>query len=612
MPVTRRSARLRGETPVFELSHVERKPSRSAAKLPSLTEGNDEALTSQTKPTCPTTPTKSMACTPVKNYSSSKPSIKTPGSASPPKPALEEMHPSKVQQSTSKQPDSALVLGFRPVQMDPNAPGNTLLTLSNTPSKGRLSHPDQLEALSYDFKFTCENSEFGAEAREIMKSVREDAARIKAEMILKAKDQNLDGEKAKPLEDRKIATAKGKIGRFSEIHMAQFRKMDSIANHPSSFRARPDRVQPPVSKGLKRTISKAQLDAPEKATPTGVNPVTTTGASANSVTKRFRSKDNEDTSTRRPLFKDDQVVNRGLKTGPTVSKDLSTPRKPTTACSTGVKHPQTTKIPSLSYSPSKSSLAPRTPQTDLNPKAKKTTPGFGALKSILCRRQPLFSNDPVKIAAGTHQAFPDADLGSKLVSAPDTSEQSHAVPSSKKRVGFSDSTKLPDVSPETPRTPDFGPIAEGASDGYITYPTLPPLSTPQANKQYSFFFEPSPVSARKGATMPSSQQMPTFSTPGAIPHGIANKKRQREDAENRGQGNRASPNYLKDGQRSAKRVKTSLASPSKTYTPSPVKKRLTQHTTPRSAVRTTPSSTQHRTGLSLSRLSFLARPKQRR
>ena len=72
---------------------------------------------------------------------------------------------------------------------------------------------------------------------------------------------------------------KGKRGRFSEVHMEQFKKMDSIAGHPSSFRAGSNKThnsttgaqlseskqkaQPEVispSKSLRRKHSNAEVD----------------------------------------------------------------------------------------------------------------------------------------------------------------------------------------------------------------------------------------------------------------------------------------------------------------------------------------------------------------
>jgi hypothetical protein len=62
---------------------------------------------------------------------------------------------------------------------------------------------------------------------------------------------------------RKKAEAKGKMTRFSDVHMKQFKNMDSIANHPSAFRADPTRFKPVVGQSLKKSPSKPDLANPE-------------------------------------------------------------------------------------------------------------------------------------------------------------------------------------------------------------------------------------------------------------------------------------------------------------------------------------------------------------
>jgi hypothetical protein len=57
---------------------------------------------------------------------------------------------------------------------------------------------------------------------------------------------------------RKKAEAKGKMTRFSDLHMKQFKSMDSIANHPSAFRADPSRFKPVVGPSLKKSPSKPE------------------------------------------------------------------------------------------------------------------------------------------------------------------------------------------------------------------------------------------------------------------------------------------------------------------------------------------------------------------
>ena len=62
---------------------------------------------------------------------------------------------------------------------------------------------------------------------------------------------------------RKKVVPKGKMTRFSDVHMQQFKKMDSIANHASAFRADPNRFKPVVGQPLKQSPSKPDLTMPE-------------------------------------------------------------------------------------------------------------------------------------------------------------------------------------------------------------------------------------------------------------------------------------------------------------------------------------------------------------
>jgi hypothetical protein len=62
---------------------------------------------------------------------------------------------------------------------------------------------------------------------------------------------------------RKKAEAKGKMARFSDVHMKQFKNMDSIANHASAFRADPTRFKPIVGQSLKTSHSKPDQAKPE-------------------------------------------------------------------------------------------------------------------------------------------------------------------------------------------------------------------------------------------------------------------------------------------------------------------------------------------------------------
>ncbi|KAJ0163327.1 hypothetical protein CTA2_3172 [Colletotrichum tanaceti] len=152
----------------------------------------------------------------------------TPSSSSNLKAPLSEMHPSKVHPTVA--PPSATWLGFRDMKpsdknADPQATPSKTTGVPESPFTFRVAQPASDTGLSSD-------------AQQMMNELREEAARIKTELL------------AKP---------RGKSGRFSGAHMAEFKKMDSIEGHPSSFRAQPGRVTP-LKSSLKRSQSKANLD----------------------------------------------------------------------------------------------------------------------------------------------------------------------------------------------------------------------------------------------------------------------------------------------------------------------------------------------------------------
>lgn len=226
------------------------------------------------------------------------------------------MHPGLVHQSTAKAPDSGLKLGFVDI---PAEPLHSLASAQNTPSKARTSTPARLLSTAFDFKFASD-SQLSTEAQRLMVNVREEASRIKAQMVAERKIQLEKDAEAEAAfngvgaSGRKFAKPRGKAGRFSDVHMAQFKKMDSIANHPSAYRARPGFAQP-TAQSLKRSPSKAGLDDVERprtagkgtpgrqpppflGRPTSVSPFKSISAQSTSV-KRARQSEMLDTSAAR-------------------------------------------------------------------------------------------------------------------------------------------------------------------------------------------------------------------------------------------------------------------------------------------------------------------------
>ncbi|KAL9114894.1 MAG: hypothetical protein Q9227_001137 [Pyrenula ochraceoflavens] len=454
-------------------------------------------------------------------------SLKTPKTL-PPMPALSEMHPELIHKSTAKAPDTGSRLGFG----DP-----ATATQRDTPSKSKQEEkfPESLKSPAFSFKFSSDHG-LDEEAQQIMDEVRDKADEIKegirARRLAGELQDNQPG--LQTAVGRKIATPKGKARRFSDIHMAEFKKMDSIANHPSTFRAQPGFAQPTVT-SLKRKGSRAGLDEPERPRTAGKGlssskstprlgfeqpPSSTSASDYTSPPKRVRKAENEDVSTARPVSHDlPSIPSRSSNLPrPKSSNNLFSPTKaslarsatsnallassagksaiPRSASSKSLRAllgnsegatkfvpASTSKVASLIKRPSMPSMKPLrrviTPnfedtklrtellsssrnQTEMKrdtvttPTSKSTKsklPTFSGLKSILRRTtsRPL-SNDPVKLAAGTHVASPSGNptISDRLNSistegaqraAPRRSTFFQPSPTPKKHVEFTPSVK---------------------------------------------------------------------------------------------------------------------------------------------------------------------------
>ncbi|KAL6870070.1 hypothetical protein ACO1O0_001405 [Amphichorda felina] len=159
-------------------------------------------------------------------------------------PALEEMHPKLCHSSNTFDATSEMRLGFSDFK-----PGNRSVpgVAQETPSRVK-----GLPATEFTFRYTRGAADvvLSENAQRLMNELREHAVKIKADMRAQ---RDVDGE---PAEERQIAIPKPKAGRFSAAHMAEFKKMDSIENHASVWRAN---RTPPSKPGIKRSHSKADL-----------------------------------------------------------------------------------------------------------------------------------------------------------------------------------------------------------------------------------------------------------------------------------------------------------------------------------------------------------------
>jgi hypothetical protein len=289
---------------------------------------------------------------------------------------------------------------------------------------------------------------------------------------------------------RKIAQPKGKVGRFSDVHMAAFKKMDSIANHASAWRTDLNRnkpvdkhstslkrspskaeldssVKPPASNLLKRSPSKAGLNVSSERSPQKLDATripNTQQASAYS-SKRVKHATTDDATTFRPKSREGNTSSSTLaapKTSQSIRSKLLTPTKSSIARSQSTSNLRATGIPSIVrsksskdlrnvpsnsvkvrsvaelYSPSpvrtKALLDTPINMASLTPTHKSGIKAPMNIKSILRTPRHLYSNDPSKIAAGTHISTPP-DLKNIKPRAPSTAPVT-------KHVNFSASTQL--------------------------------------------------------------------------------------------------------------------------------------------------------------------------
>ncbi|KAI4200252.1 MAG: hypothetical protein LQ346_002408 [Caloplaca aetnensis] len=503
-------------------------------------------------------------------------SFDTPPAAQRVYPGLEEMHPSKAHQSTVKEPTLINALLTAPA-----AKASTKFTEA-TPSKSRGSLPAHMSSPGFDFSFTRPESDLSEEAQKIMDSVREEAARIKAQMQAeREKKSDNDGPSKLPstIEGRKIAHPRS--GRYSDAHKQQFQKMDSIAHHVSTWKTRIQSsvTAPTTSSSLKRSNSRADLDKPESsATPSGLprsksfKTLPPTNEPSAFSGKRVKRSHDDDASKTRPISRDsneEKELPSAKAHPPGLPSAVSTPTKASLARSASVKANKTSMIPSLSRSASTKTLG--TPKTEPSNRFASRLAKFSPVKSILHRSQPKFSEDPLKVAAGTHLPLPTKplSLNKDLPELPTTpSKHLQRTPSAKKHVNFSPSTKpvseiIPVASPSPSKIPRSDSMKALPSPNVTQrnthkIPTAAPAAlpnqpgdftfSPSNNKTISFGPPTSGLSKTIRAVRPSGFPTPLAESAfenhkheGGIPHGIKNKKRKHghssEDEDNEDQEN---------------------------------------------------------------------------
>lgn len=363
----------------------------------------------------------------------------TPKCTTPIKPSPEEMHPQKFQMTTAKPLEEARWLGFSRMapHTEPPKGANKIAAAQGTPTK--TPRATDVFNNNPDFQFTFNRPSLGLspEARQLLDEKREEAIKIREQMVASGEGPS----NAADVLARKMATPKSKVGRFSDVHLAQFKKMDSIADHPSVHKpeqsrpnvaiasakkplANPDSLQS-TSTTLKRTLSRAELSQPSSALPRPTSRGNLQPPTADdSPAKRVKRSVGDDTSASRPKTSDSDSSNpatprhsvhlRMHTNNPHLSKGLSTPTAAFLARAASVKSAKRTGIPALSglsRSPSKVSLAAtkaatpllaRSPSKMTLAKPKTTTSELPEPpESPLLSRSPLKPALPAKLATET-------------------------------------------------------------------------------------------------------------------------------------------------------------------------------------------------------------------
>lgn len=645
---------------------------------------------------------------------------RTPSTKSIVKPPMSEMHPSKAH-PTMAAPSSALRLGFTDIKP----------TASGKPGAGiPQSTPSKTPATSSQFTLQHANpsatdSTLGPEAKRMMDEIRGEAAKIKAQLVAKREQQRVEEDQVNA---RRIARPKGRAGRYSAIHMEEFKKMDSIENHPSAFRASKHAPAAAPKKGIKRSQSKANIDDSEPArvsTPAKLpsskssRKVHTPVCDPDSPAKRTKQGANDDASTNRPISRDSSHIPRprtpgkgphGILLSKSAIANIMSPTQASLARAASIKTPTTAR--SLLRSPSKITLTGLKKSAtvgDLNsiseakegPAAKLRTPSrFDKVKSMFAKHKGTgTAREPgiPKPTVGISKTPAPVRAQNELPPAPQTTpgknstRLGHFTPAPK-HAALAQNSPSP-VKSGIPRSktasnlvnyPSLDSVMSNATADHVSYPDLSgfrPLPEPPTQDksdsvdEMSEDLERAPVSVpgtftfrsdhtiRFGDSSPKgfggssgqssirqvrpsmmpalpgafpSSDMPATAVPKgkenmppylpqspfdikAFPHGVGNRKRLRVEDDEEEADREAAERAMKkmkaarvpEGEalvapRLASAQKPRVRSPSKTLMKTPARSAVKQR-----APATTPGGRKV-AGISMSRLTYLATPKQRK
>lgn len=647
---------------------------------------------------------------------------RTPSTKSLMKPPMSEMHPSKAH-PTMAAPSSALRLGFTDIKPTAaNKPGAGVQ--QSTPSK--TNTPSSLFTLHHTNP-SATDSTLGPDAKRMMHEIREEAAKIKAELAAKREQERVEEDQVNA---RKIAQPKGKAGRYSAVHMAGFKKMDSIENHPSAFRASKPTPVAASKKGIKRSQSKADLDdseTPRVNTPAKIpsskssKKVHTPTRDPDSPAKRTKQGVNDDASTNRPISRGDSNIPRprtpgkgphGILLSKSTVANMMSPTQSSLARAASIKTPTTAR--SLLRSPSKITLTglkksatvgdlgsmsaakeaapaklrspsrfdkvksmfakhkgtgsvrePGVPRPTVGisktpapvrarnelPPAPQTTPGKNSFRSGQFTPAPkhaaLAQNSPSPVKSGIprsktannlvnhpsldsvmsnatadHISYPDLS-GFRPLPEPPTAIKSISsvddeMPEDSERAPVSVPGTFTFRSDHTIRFGGSSPKGFGGSSGQSSVRQVRPSIMPAMPGAFPSTDMPATAAPKGKENMPPYLQQSPFDVK-AFPHGVGNRKRLRveddEEEADREAAERAAKKMkaarVPEGEalvapRLASAQKPRVRSPSKTLLKTPARSSVKSR-----APATTPGS-RKMAGLSMSRLNYLATPKQRK
>ena len=308
--------------------------------------------------------------------------------------------------STAKPLDEARWLGF-----------SSNKTTQQTPTKTPKAANNIMDnAPDFSFTFQRPTLNLSPQARALMEETRGEAAKIRIEMQATQKGQP----SASDVLGRKMATPSGKVSRFSDVHMKAFKKMDSIADHPSAFRNKDNRPlatdkpsAPTAPSALKRSPSKAELERPSSSSSTSLPRPSSRGNLEAGPAKRVKHAAEDDTATSRP----DATPKPSLKSA---MKSQMTPRSvkpPKSILKSAQSARRTTMIPSFQRSPVRLNMTSASVQQEQAQQQQKEqraqllskSPMKSPVKSTMAERiaqfepeapeSPLLSRSPAKHAS---------------------------------------------------------------------------------------------------------------------------------------------------------------------------------------------------------------------